>query len=114
MSGSAYLELFKLVVPETIVVLTVLAVLVADLWALRGLEARFRRTIGAMISCAGCVGAIAWMIVAQQQGNFAEGMLVVDPLTQLVKVALLVLTVSTILISVDTDFTSHSGEYCAL
>src|ERR1035438_5915029 len=114
MNGSAYLELFKLAVPETIVVLAVLGVLVADLWALRGLDLKFRRTIGAMIACAGCVGAIAWMTVAPQQGNFAEGMLVVDPLTQLVKVALLVLTVFTILISVDTDFTSHSGEYIAL
>jgi NADH-quinone oxidoreductase subunit N len=114
MSGSAYLALFKLAVPETIVVLSVLAVLVADLWALRGLEMRFRRTIGAMIACAGCAGAIAWMAVAPQQGYFAEGMLVVDPLTQLVKAALLVLTVFTILISVDTDFTSHSGEYFAL
>jgi NADH-quinone oxidoreductase subunit N len=114
MNGAGYLELFKLAVPETILVVTVLAVLVEDFWALRGLELRFRRTIGAMISCAGCVGAIAWMLAPPQQGNFAEGMLVVDPLTQLVKVALLVLTVFVILISVDTDFTSHSGEYFAL
>jgi NADH-quinone oxidoreductase subunit N len=114
MNGSAYLALFKLAVPETIVVLAVLAVLVADFWALRGLELEFRRTIGAMIACAGCLGAIAWMAVTPQQGNFAEGMLVVDPLTQLVKVTLLVLAVFTILLSVDTDFTTHSGEYFAL
>ncbi len=114
MTGAGYLELFKLAVPETIVVLTVLAVLAADLWALRGLELRVRRAIGAMISCAGCAGAIAWMIVAPQQGNFADGMLVMDPLTQFIKIALLVLTVFTILVSVDTDFTPHSGEYFAL
>ena len=38
----------------------------------------------------------------------------VDPLTQFVKVALLVLTIFTMLISVDTDFTPHVGEYFAL
>ena len=32
-------------------------------------------------------------------------MLVVDPLTQLVKIALLVLTVFTVLLSIETDFT---------
>jgi NADH-quinone oxidoreductase subunit N len=114
MSPSPYAELFKLVVPETVVVLTVLAVLVTDFAALRGLELRFRRTIGAMISCAGCAGATAWILIAPQQGSFAEGMLAVDGLTQLVKVALLILTVFAILISIDADFTTHSGEYFAM
>jgi len=114
MTGTSYLELLKLAVPETIVVLTVLVVLAADLWALRELELRVRHAMGAMISCAGCVGAIAWIIMAPQQANFAEGMLVVDPLTQFIKIALLVLTVFTILLSVDTDFTPHAGEYFAL
>ena len=41
-------------------------------------------------------------------------MLVVDPLTQLVKVALLLLTIFTVLISVETDFTPHVGEYFGL
>src|ERR1035441_10687304 len=42
MSGVSYLELLKVAAPETIVVLTVLVVLTADLVALRGLELRFR------------------------------------------------------------------------
>ena len=42
MNGVSYLELLKLAAPETIVVLTVLVVLAADLLALRGLELRFR------------------------------------------------------------------------
>ena len=114
MTGAGYMELLKLVAPESIMVLTVLGVLAADLWGLRGEELPFRRSMGAIISCSGCVGAIGWMLVAPQQANFAEGILVVDPLTQLVKVALLVLTVCAILITVDTDFTPHTGEYFAL
>src|SRR5678816_664461 len=41
-------------------------------------------------------------------------MLVVDPLTQLIKVSLLVLAIFTILISIDSNFTRHVGEYLAL
>lgn len=114
MNAVNYLELLKLAAPETIVVIAALLVLAADLLALRELEPRFRRVIGAMIACVGCVAAMAWMLALPQHANFMQGMLVVDPLTQLVKFALLVLTIFTILISVETDFTPHAGEYFAL
>jgi NADH-quinone oxidoreductase subunit N len=109
-----YLELLKLAAPETIVVLTALAVLAADLLAMRGLDLRFRLLIGALISCAGCVAAIAWMLVLPQQTDFGPGLLVVNPLTQFLKVALLGLAIFTILISLEADFTTHAGEYFAL
>jgi NADH-quinone oxidoreductase subunit N len=114
MNGVSYLALLKLAAPETIVVIAALLVLAADLLALRELELRLRRIIGAMIACVGCVAAMAWMLALSQHANFMQGMLVVDPLTQLVKVALLVLTIFTVLISVDTEFTPHAGEYFAL
>ena len=57
MKTVSYLELLQLAVPETIVVLTALVVLGADLFALRELELRLRLLIGAMISCAGCIAA---------------------------------------------------------
>jgi NADH-quinone oxidoreductase subunit N len=87
---------------------------VADLFALSGLELRFRLLIGAMAGCVGCAAAIAWMLVLPQQATFLEGMLVVTPLTQFIKIALLVFTILTLVISVDTDFTTHAGEYFAL
>ncbi len=101
MSGVSYLELLKLAAPELILVLSVLVVLAADLLALRGLELRFRLMVGAMISCVGCAVAIAWMLVLPQHATFLAGMLVVNPLTRFIKVALLVLTVFTILISAE-------------
>ena len=53
----SYLELLKLAAPETIVVITALAVLAADLLALRGLELRVPlASSAAMIACVGCVG----------------------------------------------------------
>jgi NADH-quinone oxidoreductase subunit N len=114
MSAVSYSQLLSLAAPETILVLTVLAVLGADFLALRGLELRFRLIIGGMISALGCVGAAAWMLLLPAQADFLHGMFVVDPLVQLVKVALLVLTFFTILLSLDTDFTEHVGEYFAL
>jgi NADH-quinone oxidoreductase subunit N len=110
----SYLELLKLAAPETIIVVTSLVVLAADLVSLRDLELRWRLTIGAMISVLGCVVAIGWMLGLPEHANFQEGMLVVDPLTQLVKVALLVLTIFTVVISMDADFTKHVGEYFAI
>ena len=109
-----YLELLKLAVPETIVVLTAFVVLAADLIAMRELALRFRFIIGGMIACVGCAGAIVWMLISHTHANAFGGMLVVDPLTQFVKIALLALTIFTILLSMESEFTNHVGEYLAL
>jgi len=87
-----YLELLKLAAPETIVVLTALIVLAADLITMRDLELRFRLVICALISCAGCAAAIAWMLVLPEHAD-VHGMLVIDPLTQLVKIGVLVMAI---------------------
>lgn len=110
----SYLELFKLAVPETVIAVTALLVLAVDLVSLRELERRFRFIIGGMIACVGCFGAIVWMLISTTEANAFGGMLVVDPLTQFVKIALLVLTIFTILLSMESDFTEHAGEYLAL
>lgn len=110
----SYLALLKLAAPETIVVLTALAVLTTDLTALRGVTTRFRFAIGGMIACLGCAAAIAWLCALQPHGQAGGGMFVADPLTALVKVAILVLTVFTLLLSFDSKFTTHVGEYLAL
>ena len=110
----SYLELFKLALPETIVVVAALVALAVDLLTLRELETRFRFIIAGGIACAGCAAAIAIMLISPEHTNFAGGMLVVDPLTQLVKISLLALTIFTVLLSMDSDFTEHVGEYLAL
>lgn len=113
MTQVSYLGLLRLAAPETILAVTVLALLAADFVALRGLELRLRRLVGGMISCVGCAAAIGWMLALPQQ-DYVQDMMVVGPLTQLIKVALLVLTIFTVLLSVDTDFTPHVAEYYAL
>jgi NADH-quinone oxidoreductase subunit N len=109
-----YLEILKLAAPETILVLTVLAVLGADLVLMRGKARAERLVFGATAAGLGCVAAIAWMFGFEVQGNIMQGMLVVDPLIRLVKASILTLSIFTIAISVQSRFTAHIGEYLAL
>ena len=95
-------ELLEVALPETIIALTAIVVLAVDLVALHELERRFRFIIGGMIACIGCVGAIVWMLISSADTNAFGGMLVVDPLTKYVKIALLGLTIFTILLSMVT------------
>src|SRR5580765_4574418 len=109
-----YLEILRLAAPELLVGLTALVVLAADLVALRGVETRWRFGIGAMLSCVGCLIAIGWLVVMPQDANFGEGMLVLNLLTRMVKVALLATCCVALLLTVETQVTSHVGEYFAL
>jgi NADH-quinone oxidoreductase subunit N len=110
----SYLEVLKLAAPETVVVVAALAVLAIDLTSMRGMETRLRFILGGMVACVGCVAAIGWMLVIQPHGQLPGGMLVANELTALVKIAVLGLTIFTVLLSLDTNFTTHVGEYLAL
>lgn len=110
----SYLDLLKLAIPETIVVVTALLVLGVDLLTMRGVELRFRRIVAGMIAGAGCAAAAVWLGLSHIQGDAFNGMLVSDPMTQFTKIGVLVLTIFTVLLSMDADFTEHVGEYLAL
>jgi NADH-quinone oxidoreductase subunit N len=114
MNSPNYLDVLKLAMPETIVTLAALVLLFADLAGMRPVEHKWRRMVAASIAGMGCLGAIFWMFQVHEQGSVPNGILIVDPLTQLVKQALLILTVLTAIISLDSDFTDHVGEYFAL
>jgi NADH-quinone oxidoreductase subunit N len=111
---TGYSALFHLVLPEVIVIVAALSVLAVDLLFLRGSAMRARFIVGALISCAGCAGAILWMLIAPQQANVFDGLLVIGPQTQPIQIALLVLTILVILISIESTFTTHISEYLAL
>ncbi|MBE0543788.1 MAG: NADH-quinone oxidoreductase subunit N [Verrucomicrobia bacterium] len=95
-------------------VLAALAVLAVDLTVMRGMETRLRFIIGGMVAGVGCAAAVVWLVVVPTHGEAWGGMMVVNQLTQLVKVGLLALTIFTVLISLESDFTTHVGEYLAL
>ncbi len=112
----SYLELLKLTAPETILVVAAFLALTADVLAMRGQPVRYRLMVGAAVSGLGCAAAIFWLANIPAHGNFwnGSGLLVVDPLTTLVKQVLLVLTIFTVLLSLESSFTRHVGEYFAL
>ena len=109
----SYLELLKLLAPETIVAITALVVLAVDLLALRAEPMPKRLTWGAFITALGCAAAAGWMLGSGPPGGI-EGIFVDDTLARLVKCALLALTVCAAVISMDGKFTRHAGEYLSL
>ena len=120
----SYLEILGLLAPEIIIVITALAVLAVDLLVMREEPLRNRFRISAAFGGLGCAVAIAWLFVitpANQTPGAPDGtaslvslMFVADPLTRLVKLALIALALCTIVISMEGSFTAHVGEYLAL
>jgi NADH-quinone oxidoreductase subunit N len=114
MMPGSYLELFKLVLPEVIVVAAGLIALAADLLFMRGRNMRARFATGAAISCIGCAIAIAQIVIESGPATLFDGILVLSPQIRFVQISLLVLTVLVILLSIESTFTVHVGEYLAL
>jgi len=109
-----YTQLLRLALPEVIVVATALIVMAADLMVLRRCNTRVRFAVAACFASLGCAGAIVRILLAPEVASILNGMLIVNPLTHLVQIALLVLTIFTLLLSVDSTFTEHVGEFVLL
>ena len=109
-----YLQLLQLSAPEAIVTLTVLLVLGVDLTVLRGKSLAARFNVGALLSLLGCASAALLAFTRHTDANLFNGLLVVSPSSDFVKVAILALTVFTVLISASGKFTDHVGEYLSL
>jgi NADH-quinone oxidoreductase subunit N len=113
-----YGQVLTLIAPETLLVVAALGVLVVDLATLRGEPIEVRMRWGAWLAVLGCVAAGAALCLSPKSipSDFlnADGMLAISPLSQIVKGVLLVLTICTALVSLETKFTEHAGEYFAL
>lgn len=117
----SYSELLFALAPEIIITLTALAVLAIDLVSMREEPVKNRFWVGAAFSIVGCLVAMVWLFLfnSPHHGgatpNIAlEGIFQSDGLTVLVKSAILVLTIATILVSIGSKFTIHVGEYLSL
>ena len=109
-----YGELLRLAAPETIVAVAAFVVLGVDLWLARSQPLRQRMHLAVALGVLGCVASFLWMFYFPAHERTLNGLLVVDPLTLLVKQALLVLSVFTLLIAFEAGFTEHAGEYVAI
>ena len=114
MSVVNYADLLRFTLPELAVTLAGLLLLTLDLTVLRQSSQRRRFGVGALIACAGCLLAIYMLTHTVAQYSLPDGMFVVTPLTSVVQIALLALTILTVLLSTSTRVTGHIGEYLAL
>jgi NADH-quinone oxidoreductase subunit N len=114
MIGLSYKELLLLTLPPAMIVVAGLIALAVDLSMVSKSAIRLRFAIAASIACAGCLSAGFWIAIAQSHVHILHGMLVCNSLTQLMQISLLVLSSLTILLSVESNFTNHVGEYILL
>jgi NADH-quinone oxidoreductase subunit N len=114
MNSTNYAQLLKLVMPQIIVVATALITLAIDRLFLRHRPTTLRFAVSATLASLGCIAAILQIIASPAQANLFDGMLIADPLTHLVQIALLVLTICTLFLSADSTFTGHVGEFVLL
>jgi NADH-quinone oxidoreductase subunit N len=109
-----YAQLLQLALPQVIVVATALIVMAIDLLLLRNRPTRTRSTIAAGLASLGCTLAIIRILLAPAHANILDGTLIANPLTHLVQVALLALTIFALLISAESTFTDNVGEFVLL
>jgi NADH-quinone oxidoreductase subunit N len=99
-------------VPEIIVIVFALAALLLDFAIVKRKSLAARSSIIGSITCFGCLAAMVWIAFGQV---FASSeMLALNPLTQFLKMALLLLTLVVALLSFGARFSRHIGEYFAL
>jgi NADH-quinone oxidoreductase subunit N len=114
MTPTLYSQLLQAAMPEVIVVATALVVLGIDLTVLGKSAIRLRFYVASGLGALGCVGAIVRLAVVHGGAGLPDGMFVMSPVTTIVQVALLALTSVTLLLSTDSTFTEHVGEFVAL
>lgn len=114
MNPASYLDLLRLTLPEILVALGGLIALTLDLTVMQRRRLSIRWKTGALIACAGCTGAILLLLLRPEHASFYDDMLVVNSLTQLVQAVLAAFTILAVLLSVNSTFTTHVGEYLGI
>src|SRR4051794_5373935 len=105
-------NLLRVLVPEAIVVCSALLALFLDVSFTRNKSNGLRHRLIGSVAVIGCALAIAWIAQSRPAGAFSMVDLVA--VTPLLKGVLLALTIVTALLSFDTKFTRHVGEFYAL
>jgi NADH-quinone oxidoreductase subunit N len=109
-----YAQLLRLALPQVIVVITALLVMATDLLALRHRTTRTRFSIAATLASTGCAAAILRIALYPVQASLFDGAFIANPLTHLLQIALLALTILTLLLFANSTFTEHVAEYILL
>ena len=112
-----YADLFRVTLPETALEVAALVVLVVDLAFLRKAALEVRAGVAALLGVVGC-GVALWTMLLQDPGGLrypgGEMLLAVGGSAAVAQVGILALTVLTLFLLVESDFTRHVGEFVAV
>jgi len=111
-----YADLFRATLPETALEVAALLVLVVDLSLLRKSSLKVRAAVAAVLGVAGCTAAI-WAMWFTGTPGFAAGgsaLLGAGGYIGAAQAGILVLTALTLLLLIDSDFTTHVGEFVSV
>jgi NADH-quinone oxidoreductase subunit N len=114
MIGIGYLELLHATLPEILVAVAGLIAITVDILLSKRSTLQSRLFTASFIACSGCAAAIVLLARNPASIDLPGGMLVLNSVTALVQIALLALTILTLLLSTSFRFTPHVGEYFAL
>ena len=109
-----YGQLLQFVWPEVILTVTALVVVAFDILFFKSSRVRARFLAATTIGSAGCAAAILKLLLTSTHGSILDGILLSTPLTHLLQGALLVITIVTLFLSVDSTFTDHVSEFVLL
>jgi len=113
-----FADLFRVTLPETVLEVAALLVLVVDLGFLKKAAQQTRVAVAVLLGVMGCGVALLTMPLQAQGGLSLDGgkdlLLAVGGSTAVAQVGILVLTVLTLFLLVDSTFTRHAGEFVAV
>jgi NADH-quinone oxidoreductase subunit N len=112
----SYFDIFRALSSEAMLVVTALAALTLDLVSLRRAEPIMRRRTIGTVAVIGLLASVIplWQQLGHPRTVFLGGTLAVDDLILIFKVVIVLLTLLTVLISMDYDVGRHVGEYFAV
>ncbi len=105
-----YSDILLSLAPETILVISALAALAADLFWMRGQTARRRHALAFSLSAFGCLAAVLSIGIGTPDADALPRWLHFGSATGLVKTALIGLTLGALAMSARSTFTNHLGE----
>ena len=116
MTPISYFEIFRALSSEAMLVVTALAALTLDLASLRRAEPTTRRRTIGTVAIIGLLASVLplWQQLGHPRTALLGGTLAVDDLILVFKLVIVVLTLLTVLISMDYDVGRHVGEYFAV
>jgi NADH-quinone oxidoreductase subunit N len=113
-----YMDVFRMTLPETALEIAALVVLAVDLGFLRKSALEVRRFAAAILGVMGCSASVLALTLQSPDGlsypATGELLLTGGGYGAVAQVAILMLTVLTLFLLIDTDFTRHVGEYVAV